>query len=164
MPTEGEIVFFDRSWYNRGVVEHVFGFCEKDQRKRFFNQVPSFEKMLAEDGIHLIKLWLNVGRAEQLRRFLKRESDPLKHWKLSSIDVKGLALWDEYTDAIKETLKKSHSKSAPWTIVRTDDKKRARIAAIRTVLGQFDYDGKDKKAAAKPDKKITGGPEILGDG
>ncbi|MGI9394851.1 MAG: polyphosphate kinase 2, partial [Boseongicola sp.] len=94
LPTEGEIVLFDRSWYNRGVVEHVFEFCEPDQRQHFFTQVPGFESMLKDDGIILKKLWLNVGRAEQLRRFLKREKDPLKQWKLSWIDVEGLKRWD----------------------------------------------------------------------
>ena len=131
LPTEGEIVLFDRSWYNRGVVEHVFGFCDPDERQLFFRQVPDFEKMLVDEGIILKKLWLNVGRAEQLRRFLKREQDPLKQWKLSWIDVEGLKKWDAYSDAIRETLDKSHTGHAPWTIVRSDDEKRARLAAIR---------------------------------
>ena len=164
LPTKGEIVFFDRSWYNRGVVEKVFGFCTDAQREHFFAQVPKFEAMLADDGIHLFKIWLNVGRAEQLRRFLKRESDPLKHWKLSGIDVKGLARWDAYTAAIEETFDRSHSKDAPWHLVRSDCKKRARIAAIRTVLCRLDYTGKDKDAACAPDEGITGGPEILANG
>jgi polyphosphate kinase 2 (PPK2 family) len=110
----------------------------------------------------LIKLWLNVGRAEQLRRFLGREGDRLKHWKLSGIDVKGLSKWDEYSQAITETMAKSSSNHAPWHVIRTDDKKRARIAAIRTVLEHLDYPSKDKKSAFAPDAKITGGPEILG--
>jgi len=157
-------VFFDRSWYNRGVVEKVFGFCSDEDRARFFNQVPQFEEMLANDGIRIFKIWLNVGRAEQLRRFLKRESDPLKHWKLSGIDVKGLSLWDEYTAAIKETFERTHHDKAPWHLVRSDDKARARIATIRTVLSQIDYDLKDDKVACAQDNKITGGPEILSDG
>ncbi len=160
LPTAGEIVFFDRSWYNRAVVEHVFEFCTPDQRKHFFQQLPSFEEMLVDEGIHLVKLWLNVGRAEQLRRFLAREKDPLKQWKLSWIDVEGLNRWDAYTDAIRETFETSHSESAPWTIIRTDDKRRARIAAIRSVLSGLDYDGKSKDAAKAPDTKICGGPEI----
>ena len=159
MPSAGEVVMFDRSWYNRGVVEHVFGFCNADQRKRFFHQVTEFEDMLVDDGIILIKLWLNVGRAEQLRRFLSRESDPLKQWKLSGIDVKGLYKWDEYTSAIGETFSKSHTDVAPWHVIRTDDKKRARLAAIRLVLGELDYS--NKGPVAKPDPKITGGPEII---
>lgn len=160
LPSAGEIVFFDRSWYNRGVVEHVFGFCEPAERERFFRQVVPLEQGLANDGIRLFKFWLNVGRAEQLKRFLARENDPLKHWKLSPIDVAGLSKWDEYTAAIGETLTRSHSNTCPWTIVRSDDKKRARLAAIRSVLTALDYDDKNKKAVGKPDKKICGGPEI----
>ncbi|NNE78634.1 MAG: polyphosphate kinase 2 [Silicimonas sp.] len=158
LPTDGEIVLFDRSWYNRGVVEHVFGFCEPEQRQHFFHQVPDFEQMLIDDGIILKKLWLNVGRAEQLRRFLKREKDPLKQWKLSWIDVEGLRKWDEYSAAITETFKCSHTDHAPWTIVRSDDKKRARIAAIKAVLSDIDYVGKGNTGA--PDGKICGGPDI----
>ena len=162
LPSAGEIVLFDRSWYNRGVVEKVFGFCTDDQRTQFFNQVNDFEKMLVNDGIILIKLWLNVGRGEQLRRFLGREGDRLKHWKLSGIDVKGLSKWGEYTTAIDETMDQSSSEHAPWQVIRTDDKKRARVAAIRTVLEHLDYPSKDTSAAITPDPKITGGPEILG--
>ena len=154
-------MFFDRSWYNRGVVEKVFGFCTDEQRAQFFNQVNDFERMLVNDGIILIKLWLNVGRAEQLRRFLARESDPLKQWKLSSIDVKGLSKWDEYTNAISETLVKSNSDHAPWNVIRTDDKKRARLAAIQLVLGQIDYADKSKSLASA-DPKILIGPADIG--
>ncbi len=163
MPSAGQIVFFDRSWYNRGVVEHVFGFCTDDQRKHFFNQVNDFENMLADDGIILIKLWLNVGRAEQLRRFLDRESDRLKQWKLSGIDVKGLYKWDAYTSAITETMAKSNSGHTPWHVIRTDDKRRARIAAIRTVLEKIPYPMKDTDIACLADAKISGGPKILND-
>ena len=109
LPAGGEVVFFDRSWYNRGVVEKVFGFCDDAQREHFFAQTPEFEKMLVDEGIHLFKFWLNVGRAEQLRRFLRRESDPLKQWKLSWIDVEGLKKWEGYTTAIGETLTRTHS-------------------------------------------------------
>ena len=160
LPAGGEIVFFDRSWYNRGVVEKVFDFCTDSQREHFFAQVPEFERMLVDEGIHLFKLWLNVGRAEQLRRFMERERDPLKHWKLSWIDVEGLKKWDDYSDAIEETLKRSHTTEAPWTIVRSDDKRRARLAAIRHVLHGIDYAGKDKKALGRVDGKICGGPDI----
>lgn len=158
MPTAGEIVLFDRSWYNRGVVEHVFGFCKPEERQHFFNQVPAFEDMLTSDGIILKKLWLNVGRAEQLRRFLKREKDPLKQWKLSWIDVEGLKKWDAYSDAIRENFERTHTDHAPWTIVKTDDKKRARLAAIRSVLHTMDYAGKGKIDA--PDNRLCGGPDI----
>jgi polyphosphate kinase 2 len=164
LPTEGEIVFFDRSWYNRGVVEKVFGFCSDEERELFFRQVTKFEDMLVADDVHLFKLWLNVGRGEQLRRFLKRESDPLKNWKLSSIDVKGLSKWDEYTRAIKETFERSHTGVAPWHVIRSDDKKRARLAAIRTVLSALEYDQKDDAHAHAPDDAVAGGPDILGDG
>ncbi|WP_264213467.1 polyphosphate kinase 2 [Leisingera thetidis] len=160
LPGGGEIVFFDRSWYNRGVVEKVFGFCTDAQRERFFHQVPGFERALAEDGIHLFKFWLNVGRAEQLRRILARESDPLKQWKLSPIDVKGLEKWDDYSSAIAETFARSHSTEAPWTIIRSDDKRRARLAAMRTVLHAISYGNKDTRAIGALDTKICGGPDI----
>ncbi|WP_108482020.1 polyphosphate kinase 2 [Oceaniglobus ichthyenteri] len=158
LPTAGEIVLFDRSWYNRGVVEHVFGFCTHEQREKFFQQVTEFEHMLVNDGIVLVKLWLNVGRAEQLRRFLKRERDPLKQWKLSWIDVEGLKRWDAYSDAIRETLNRSHSSHAPWTVIRADDKKRARLASIKTILQNIEFEGKSEHLAA-PDPKIIKGPD-----
>ncbi|MFY0310764.1 polyphosphate kinase 2 [Leisingera sp. D0M16] len=160
LPSGGEIVFFDRSWYNRGVVEKVFGFCTDEQRERFFHQVKGFEQALVDDGVQLFKFWLNVGRAEQLRRFLKRESDPLKQWKLSAIDVKGLEKWDAYTAAISETLARSHCPEAPWSVVRSDGKRRARLAAIRAVLSGIDYDNKDAKAIGALDTEICGGPDI----
>ncbi len=160
LPTAGEIVLFDRSWYNRGVVEQVFGFCTPDQREKFFHQLPEFEDMLVNEGITLVKLWLNVGRAEQLRRFLAREEDPLKQWKLSWIDVEGLKKWDDYSDAIAETFERSHTPCAPWTIVRSDDKSRARTAAIQTILSSIEYARKDPKSIAAPDASICGGPDI----
>ena len=116
--------------------------------------------MLADDGIHLVKFWLNVGRAEQLRRMMARERDPLKQWKLSGIDVKGLGKWDAYTHAIGDTLKRSHTVDAPWTVVRSDDKRRARLNAIRAVLHGLDYDRKDTGALGAIDTKICGGPDI----
>ncbi len=160
LPAGGEIVFFDRSWYNRGVVEKVFGFCDDRQREHFFHQVPDFEKMLVDEGILLFKFWLNVDRGEQLRRFLDRENDPLKHWKLSWIDVEGLKKWDAYSDAIQETLARSHTVAAPWTIIRSDDKRRARLETIRQVLHGVDYANKNTKAIGKHDAKIAGGPDI----
>jgi polyphosphate kinase 2 len=160
LPSAGEIMFFDRSWYNRGVVEKIFGFCTKEDRERFFEQAPQFETMLRQEGIHLFKIWLNVGRAEQLRRFLDREKDPLKQWKLSQIDVDGLRKWDEYTEAIAETFRRTHTDIAPWTVIRSDDKRRARIAAIRAVLSGIPYKGRDDKIVTAPDPKICGGPEI----
>ncbi|MHA6262018.1 polyphosphate kinase 2 [Arenibacterium sp. CAU 1754] len=160
LPAGGEIAFFDRSWYNRGVVEQVFGFCTDEERERFFHQVDPFEESLVDDGIHLFKFWLNVGRAEQLRRFLAREKDPLKQWKLSWIDVEGLKKWDAYSAAISETLTRSHTDLTPWTIIRSDDKRRARLGAIRTVLHALEYDRKDAKAIGHIDSEICGGPDI----
>ena len=161
LPAAGEIALFDRSWYNRGVVERVFGFSTDAQRAHFFRQLPDFERLVVDDGIVLVKLWLNVGRAEQLKRFLSREKDPLKQWKLSWIDVEGLAKWDAYTTAIRETLSLSHTPIAPWTVIRSDDKRRARIAAIQTVLHRVDYAGKDLSLIGTPDPLIVGGPEML---
>jgi len=160
LPSAGELVMFDRSWYNRGVVEHVFGFCTPAQRKHFFAQVNPFEEMMVDDGIHVFKFWLNVCRAEQLRRIMARERNPLKQWKLSWIDVEGLNKWDNYTDAIRETLQLTHSETAPWTIVRSDDKKRARLNAIRTLLHGLGYTNKDVQAIGKIEKDICGGPDI----
>jgi len=160
LPSAGEMTLFDRSWYNRGVVEKVFGFCTDPQRQAFFRQLPEFEDMLADEGVHFFKVWLNVGRAEQLRRFLKRERDPLKQWKLSWIDVEGLKKWDDYTAAIGETFAHSHRARTPWTVIRSDDKKRARLAVIRTILSGVDYAGKDAALVGQPDPKIAGGPEI----
>ncbi|KPQ21772.1 MAG: polyphosphate kinase 2 [Rhodobacteraceae bacterium HLUCCA24] len=164
LPAAGEIVMFDRSWYNRGVVEHVFDFCTPGQRERFFRQAPDFERMLTDAGIVLVKLWFNVSRAEQMRRFLARERDPLKQWKVSWIDVEGLKRWDAYTDAIRETLTRTHTEYAPWTVVRSDDKRRARLEAIRAVLAQFDYALKDGRAIGASDPAIAGGPELWRDG
>lgn len=160
LPSAGEITFFDRSWYNRAVVEKVHGFCTDEERERFFHQVTPFEQALVDDGILLFKFWINVGRAEQLRRFLSRESDPLKQWKLSSIDVDGLKKWDAYSNAISETLERTHTKVTPWTIVRSDDKRRARLNTIRAVLDAVDYKRKSDKALGHIDDKICGGPDI----
>ncbi len=160
LPARGEIALFDRSWYNRGIVEHVFGFCTPDQREHFFRQLPAFETMIVDEGIVFLKLWLDVGRAEQLKRFIDREKDPLKQWKLSQIDIDGLAKWDAYTDAIDDTLARSHTKSAPWTVILSDDKRRARLAAIQTILDAVDYVGKDAGVIGKRDRKICGGPKI----
>jgi len=160
LPAGSEITLFDRSWYNRGVVEHVFGFCTPEQRHSFFWQLPEYEEMLVDEGIHFTKIWLNVGRPEQLRRFLAREKDLLKQWKLSWIDVEGLNRWDAYSDAIEETFSRSHNDVTPWTVIRSDDKRRARIQVIRAVLSGIDYDGKDETVACPPDDKICGGPEM----
>ena len=159
-PSAGTMTLFDRSWYNRSVVERVFGFCDDQQVQKFFVQVPEFEHMLAEEGIHLMKFWLNVGRAEQLRRFLKRERDPIKQWKLSPVDVKGLSLWEIYSDAIRENFEHTHHESGPWCVVRSDDKKRARLAVIRKILSRFKYDLKNEEIVNANDPQISGGPDI----
>ena len=160
MPSAGEIVFFDRSWYNRAVVEHVFGFCTPAQWEQWFAQVHDFERLLVDEGIRLFKVWLNVGRATQLKRFLDRESDPLKQWKLSWIDVEGLGKWDAYTDAIAETLERTHTPHAPWTVIRSDDKKRARVNCMRSVLHGLEYARKDADAIGPVDAQIAGGPDL----
>lgn len=159
-PAAGHIALFDRSWYNRAVVERVFDFCTTAEREQFFDQVPGVERALVDDNVYLVKIWLDVGRAEQLRRFLDRESDPLKQWKLSQIDVDGLRRWDAYSVATEETFHRTHTKHAPWTIIKADDKRRARIAAIQRVLSQIPYAGKNSKIACEPDPAICGGPEL----
>ena len=160
LPARGEIALLDRSWYNRAMIEHVFGFCKPEERAKFFRQLPEFEQMIVDEGIILLKIWLEVGRAEQLKRFLDREGDLLKQWKLSQIDVDGLAKWDDYCKAIDETMEKTNFRHAPWTVILSDDKKRARIAAIQTILSAMDYAGRDKAAIGKIDDKICGGPKL----
>jgi len=160
LPAKGEIALFDRSWYNRAMIEHVFGFCTPDQRAKFFRQLPEFEDMLVDEGIVFLKIWLEVGQAEQLKRFLDREKDPLKQWKLSPIDVDGLTKWSEYTAAIDETMEKTSFARAPWTVILSHGKKRARIAAVQTILRAVDYKGRDMDAIGTPDAKICGGPAL----
>lgn len=160
LPPQGELALMDRSWYNRAVIEHVFGFCTAAQREAFFAQLPAFEQTLVQEGVHLIKLWFNVSRVEQLRRMLSRESHVLKQWKLSPIDVQGLGKWDAYTGAIAETFQRSDFAFAPWTVILGDDKYRARLCAIQRILGAFDYDHKDPEAIGTPDPRIMGGPAI----
>ncbi len=160
LPAKGEIALFDRSWYNRAMIEHVFGFCTPDQRMKFFRQLPDFEKMIVDEGMILIKLWLEVGRAEQLKRFLDREKDPLKQWKLSGIDIDGLGKWDDYSKAIDETMQISHFPFAPWTVILSDDKMRARISAIQRILHAVEYAGKDPVAIGAIDRTICAGPGL----
>jgi polyphosphate kinase len=160
LPAGGEMVLFDRSWYNRAVIEHVFGFCKPEQRARFFQQLPDFERLLVNDGVVLVKIWLNVSRAEQLRRLLARESDPMRHWKLSRIDIDGLGKWDSYTHAIAETFARSHTDAAPWTVIRSEDKYRARLALLQTILGALPYAHKVSDIVGQPDAKICGTPDI----
>lgn len=156
LPTAGEIVLFDRSWYNRGVVEPVMGFCSKEQTEEFLVEAPRFESMLVNDGVTLVKFWLNVGREMQLKRFHDRRHDPLKIWKLSPVDLKALGMWQEYTDARDRMIEMTHTDFSPWTIIRSNDKKRLRINAIRHVLKLFDYPDKDRAAIGEVDDRIVG--------
>ena len=143
LPTAGEIVFFDRSWYNRAGVERVMGFCTEAEYNEFVRQAPLFEDMLVGSGIHIIKFYLSVSREEQARRFRERESNPLKRWKLSPIDKEAQERWDDYTEAKEATFRLTDSPDAPWVIVKSEDKMRARIQAMRFVLDRFDYEDKD---------------------
>ncbi|ASY61585.1 UDP-galactose-lipid carrier transferase [Sinorhizobium sojae CCBAU 05684] len=161
-PTAGEMVLFDRSWYNRAGVEPVMGFCTPDEYEHFLQQVPGFERMITEDGIHLFKFWLNIGREMQLKRFHDRRHDPLKIWKLSPMDIAALRKWDDYTEKRDRMLKETHSDHAPWIVIRGNDKRRARINLIRHMLTSLDYDDKDKAAIGEIDDKILGrGPRFL---
>jgi len=163
LPTQGEIVFFDRSWYNRGVVEPVMGFCRPAEHHTFLREAPQLENMLVNSGIHLFKLWFSVSREEQFRRFKARESDKLKQWKLSPIDVKSLGLWDEYTNAQNAMFMATDTKACPWTVIRSDDKKRARINCLRYVLHQLDYPNKDQELVEGYDPQIIGPKEDIYD-
>jgi polyphosphate kinase 2 len=156
LPTRGEIVLYDRSWYNRAAVEHVMGFCSGHDYLEFMRQTPEFERMLVRSGIRLFKFWFSVSREEQLRRFLKRAKDPVRQWKLSPMDVESLARWDEYTEAKKAMLFYTDTADAPWTIVRSDDKRRARLNAIRFILGSIPYADKHTSIVDPVDGKIIG--------
>ncbi len=142
LPNPGEIVFFDRSWYNRAVVEPVMGFCTKEQYNKFMVQVPEFEHLLYEDNIKVIKFWFSISKEEQSRRFQARLENPLKRWKFSPVDKKGQELWDEYTKYKELMFSKTHTTYSPWIIVKTNEKKTARLESIRYVLSQFEYEGK----------------------
>ncbi|PHQ57068.1 MAG: polyphosphate kinase 2 [Lutibacter sp.] len=144
LPNPGEMVFFDRSWYNRAVVEPVMGFCTKTQYQKYMVQVPEFEHMLYEDGTVLIKFWFSISKDEQLARFKSRLKTPLKRWKFSPVDQKGQEYWDVYSRYKEQMFSKTHTSYSPWIIVRANDKKIARLECIRYVLSQFEYDGKDE--------------------
>ncbi len=155
MPTEGEMVFFDRSWYNRSGVERVMGFCSEEDVQIFFQEAPVFEGMLAREGIHIFKFWLTVGRAEQLKRFYERKNSQLKSWKLSPMDEKAVGKWDEYTKAISDQIMRTDSAIAPWTVIDSNDQRRARLAAIQTVLSSIDYDDKDEDNIGEIDARVV---------
>ncbi len=154
-PTSGEMVLFDRSWYNRAGVEKVMGFSTDAEYHQFLNDVPLLERVWTHNGIRLIKLYFSVNRSEQKRRFQQRESDPLKQWKLSPVDIAAREKWDEYTTAKEAMFRRTHTDEAPWTVIKSDDKMRARINAMRHVLNVLPYEGKDESVAHAPDRLIV---------
>jgi polyphosphate kinase len=163
LPAAGEIVLFDRSWYNRAGVERVMGFCTPEQHRRFLSQVPLFERMLVDDGIDLVKFWFSVSPLEQRTRFAIRQVDPVRHWKLSPMDLASLDKWDDYTAAKEENFEHTDTDHAPWIVVKSNDKKRARLNAMRHVLSGFDYDNKDVEIVGTADPLIVGrGREVIG--
>ncbi|MCK0149555.1 polyphosphate kinase 2 [Marivita sp. S6314] len=157
LPTSGEMVLYDRSWYNRAGVERVMGFCEPGEYLEFMRQTPDFERMLTRSGIRLYKYWFSVTQEEQKRRFASRETDPLKQWKLSPIDKASLSKWDDYTEAKEAMFFYTDTADAPWTIVKSNDKKRARLNCMKHFLSTLDYPGKDFDIAQAPDPLIVNG-------
>jgi polyphosphate kinase len=156
LPSAGEIVLFDRSWYNRAVVERVMGFCTDDQYDEFMRQAPDFERMLTRSGVRLIKLWFSVSRSEQRTRFMIRQIDPVRRWKLSPTDLASLDKWEEYTDAKEAMFAYTDTTHAPWTVVKSNDKKRARVNALRHVLHTLDYAEKNVTRIGETDPLIVG--------
>lgn len=160
LPTAGEMVLFDRSWYNRAGVERVMGFADPGQVAGFLREAPQFEGMLVRDGIRVFKIFLELGREMQLLRFHERWHDPLKRWKITDIDLAAMKKWDAYTAAKEEMLRFTHSAVAPWTVILSNDQRRARLETVRLVLDQINYEGKDAKVVGTPDRKIVGsGPD-----
>jgi polyphosphate kinase 2 len=161
LPTAGEIVLLDRSWYNRAGVERVMGYCTDEQYSRFIHQAPTFERMLVDDGVTLVKLWFSVSKAEQRTRFLIRQVDPVRQWKLSPNDLESLDRWDAYTAAKVAMFRATDTDYAPWTVVKSNDKKRARVEAMRHVLSLVDYEDKDHEVVGKPDPNVVGAASTL---
>lgn len=161
LPTAGEIALFDRSWYNRAGVEHVMGFCTKKEYEEFMRQAPQFESHLVRSGIHLIKFWFSVSREEQRRRFKERQAHPLKHWKLSPVDLASLDKWEEYTKAKEAMFFDTDTADAPWTVIKSDCKKRARVNAMRYVLHKLPYTKKDMEAIGKIDPLLVGRAHVV---
>jgi len=161
LPAAGEIVLFDRSWYNRAGVERVMGFCGPAEYLEFMRQAPEFERMLARDGIRLVKFWFSVSQSEQRTRFLIRQVDPVRQWKLSPMDLASLDKWDDYTEAKEAMFFYTDTADAPWTVVKSNDKKRARLGAMRHVLSHFEYPDKDPDIATDPDPLIVGSAALL---
>ena len=156
LPSAGEIVMFDRSWYNRAGVERVMGFCSEDEYRTFMRQAPEFERMLVQDGVILFKFWFSVSRKEQVTRFTIRRIDPVRQWKLSPMDLASLDRWDRYTEAKEAMFWYTDTDHAPWTVVRSNDKKRGRVEAMRWVLHRLDYPDKDVDIVGTPDPRIVG--------
>lgn len=155
LPAAGEIVLFDRSWYNRAGVERVMAFCSEEEYLEFVEQAPRLEQMLVESGLHLVKLWFSVSRAEQRTRFIIRQVDPVRQWKLSPMDLASLDKWDDYTQAKEAMFLHTDTEAAPWTVIKSNDKKRARLEAMRHVLSLFDYEDKDTDVVGIPDPRIV---------
>lgn len=162
LPTAGEIVLFDRSWYNRAGVERVMGFCTPEQLATFLREAPEFEGLLVRDGIRLFKFYLTIGREMQIKRFHERRHDPLKQWKLSDVDLAALNKYDAYSEAQIEMFRFTHTAIAPWSVIRANDQRRARLEAIRLILLAVDYEGRDLKAIGQIDPQIVGsGPKFF---
>ena len=156
LPTAGEIVLFDRSWYNRAGVERVMGFCTDEEYTEFLRQAPRLEEMWVRSGLQLVKLWFSVSRAEQHTRFVIRQVDPVRQWKLSSHDLASLDLWTDYTEAKEAMFHYTDTAAAPWVVIKSNDKKRARVEAMRQVLSRFEYEDKDEELVGEPDRLIVG--------
>ena len=156
LPAAGEMVLFDRSWYNRAGVERVMGFCTRTEYLEFLRQAPELERMLVRSGLRLVKFWFSVSRNEQRTRFVIRQVDPVRQWKLSPIDLASLDKWDDYTEAKEAMFFYTDTADAPWTVVKSNDKKRARVEAMRHVLNRFEYEGKDEEIVGTPDPRIVG--------
>jgi polyphosphate kinase 2 len=164
LPMAGEMVLFDRSWYNRAGVERVMGFASKDEYEQFMVHAPVFEKMLIDSGITLSKYWFSVTRREQRTRFIIRQVDPVRQWKLSPMDLESLDKWDAYTRAKKQMFRRTDTEFAPWITIKSNDKKRARLNMMRHFLSRLDYDGKDTRVVGKPDPLIVQrGIDAVGD-
>jgi polyphosphate kinase 2 len=161
LPTAGEIVLFDRSWYNRAVVERVMGFCSDEEYWEFLRQAPKFEEMLTRSGTKIVKFWFSVSRKEQVTRFTIRRIDPVRQWKLSPTDLASLDKWDAYSEAKEAMFFYTNTEHAPWTVVRSNDKKRGRLEAMRWVLAQLDYEDKDLSIVGSPDPLIVGPPSEI---
>jgi polyphosphate kinase len=154
-------VFFDRSWYNRAGVERVMGYCTEEQYYEYMRQAPDYERMIVRSDIHLVKFWFSVSQNEQLTRFVIRQVDPVRQWKLSPTDIQSLDKWDDYTEAKEAMFHYTDTVDCPWTVVKSNDKKRARLQAIRHVLSLFDYPDKDHEVVGEPDRAIIGPPALL---